>query len=1330
MDVAAPGGSPSTAMRRRLVLECMRSSPTFLSRHLIDSYDEFLARSVPEVVAEHNDTFVMKKDRDPARGISKSSVFRVNVDNVRYRSPVVSLAGAAPEPLFPNVARVMQENYSIEAVATVRIDAHDLDADKHFITEFPEVRIARIPLMLRSRQCALHGMGREQLAASGEDPDDPGGYFVQGGREMAVIAQEAQAVNQPVVRAVGAPAGGIFSSGGPDDQPGGQFELVFPSAPRDSMYSPYYLRLIAERRGGGFAVSFAHRPFSRPLPLAALFRALGVESDRDIVRHVLGKEVPGRVSPAALVGRDGRDGLDALDMAVLLALRPTLEAGAEEAGFTRDTALAALSRATAFGENEIRRQAPRDVRDVRDAPVVSKDGLAQAEVVLRRELLRGCGESMAAKAVQLGALARQLLLVAVGMAPPGDERCFVGKRLVLAGPLLASVFREAYRAFQRAALVMMDRAFYFGPAKTTGNLAALVTADKAEAVFDHRAISSVLAASFRGDWGMHRDSKYASDAAERETSIVKGIERRSWIGFLADLRGARNPIDPESRGGEVALVRHVHGSQYGVYCPIESPEGEKIGLHNHLTLLAHVTNHSPTRVPIAAIEASGLASADFGAADLRGPPARYRVLVNGVLEFVTDRAVELVARLRAQRRAQQLDLMTSVVLRPAERTVEVNTDGGRVCRPLLVCRAMGALGALGALDAPAQGDDAPAGASEDSEDERNRAAVARWRARLLPPTPAAAGGGAAASGQGAAQPPGQGAAQPPVEYLDVDECWSRALIAANPEDADARTTHVEIHPVAALSATSAGAVLIHHNNSPYNIFAGQFGKHASSLYHTAFRTRFDSEARVLNTPQLPLVRSFLEEAMALDTHPRGENVIVAFMCQAGFNIEDAVIINRASLERGLLSITFYDFERFVDEAGETESVVTGLSRTQDAGASTPGKPGQPGQPGQPEGPGLLPSGLPRVDSPVVAGQPLIGRVRVRKSAGTAGAGGRAGAGEAAGAGLGAAARMLAALAGDALGSDDAGGPEAPAMAVGEDVSPDAHEHMTGRVVDAVLDARTIARTMMGDAAERCVSIRYRQLRQLSPGDKVASRHGQKGVVGAIVNPEDMPFTADGIIPDIVFNPHAIPSRRTMGHFMEHLMAKAACLEARMWNGTPLEDSAPESAAAARALAAAGLHPAGEELFVSGSDGGEAGSISAFAGPCYYQRLRQMTVDKLQYRGREGPRDSSTQQPVKGRSRGGGLRLGEQERDALLAHGVAQTLQESFMERSDAMDVWVDEQGDPAVADLADDAFRSSAEGDPQAFARCRVPRSFVVLRHELETMGARVRLETDITPPP
>jgi DNA-directed RNA polymerase II subunit RPB2 len=401
--------------------------------------------------------------------------------------------------------------------------------------------------------------------------------------------------------------------------------------------------------------------------------------------------------------------------------------------------------------------------------------------------------------------------------------------------------------------------------------------------------------------------------------------------------------------------------------------------------------------------------------------------------------------------------------------------------------------------------------------------------------------------------------------------------------------------------------------------------------------------------------------------PNGENLIVAIMPYLGYNQEDSIILNQDSVDRGMFNLTYYS----THIAKETESV-------QDQGGAecrfeNPSK--------QNDNKDVKitrfanytkidDNGLPRLNEVIGDGDCIVGKVL--KTTETI-------------------------VIGDAK----------------TDIYVEKKSRVAYKSTSDIADGKTVYGTVnqvatfdLGDDLMG-VKVQLRQVRAPELGDKMASRHGQKGVIGAIMPRAMMPFTKDGLVPDMIINPHAFPSRMTIGHLIECTMAKAGAMGGFYADGTPFENQ--DVNAITSTLTAHGLDSQGDEIMYNGITG-EQMACEIFIGPTYYFRLKHMVADKVNYRA-DGQMVGMTQQPPKGRGNNGGLRVGEMETNVLIAHGLSAFDKESMMERSDKYNMQAIEPVGKSI--------------EANATARIEIPFSFKLMRQELMAMSVEPRILVD-----
>jgi len=464
----------------------------------------------------------------------------------------------------------------------------------------------------------------------------------------------------------------------------------------------------------------------------------------------------------------------------------------------------------------------------------------------------------------------------------------------------------------------------------------------------------------------------------------------------------------------------------------------------------------------------------------------------------------------------------------------------------------------------------------------------------------------------------------PVKYLPLDkEDWVGPLeqpfmsIAVNEQEIESgETTHVEFDPTNILSILANMTPFSDFNQSPRNMYQCQMGKQSMGTPGTALRYRTDNKSYLLQTGQTPIVRAPLHNEYAFDNFPNGFNAVVAVISYTGYDMDDAMIINKSAHERGFGHGTIYKVKKYeLDEGQKSRSAkkVTKLFGF------------APGSLVKAETKALIDEdGLPHIGRLVQEGDPVCAWYTV---------------------------------------TTDANG-----QLVNRDGITHFEKYKEGEMT-FVEEVRVIG-SENGNEPAQMISVKFRIPRAPLIGDKFSSRHGQKGVCSQKWPAMDLPFSESGMQPDIIINPHAFPSRMTIGMFVESLAGKAGALHGLAQDSTPWRFDETNTAGDyfGHQLMKAGYNYHGNEPMYSGITGQEL-HADIYVGLVYYQRLRHMVNDKFQVR-TTGPITALTGQPIKGRKRGGGIRVGEMERDSLLAHGTAFLLQDRLLNCSDYTRAWV------------------------------------------------------------
>ena len=1035
-----------------------------LVRQHLDSYNEFIDHGIQEVIDETGEISI--EIPEMPYSIKLGQLWIIDPQSKISGTYITEVDGTKHE-IFPMEARFRSLTYAapLALEMTPIIDGREQEPEL--------VLIGDLPVMLKSKLCILSQLTPEELIEHGEDPNDPGGYFIVNGSERVVVAMEDLAANRVLVDIDTRGAKPVYQA------------KIFSTTV--GFRARIQLRMKSDR---ALYVSIPGVPTE--IPFMILMRALGLESD---------KEIAETVSPEKIVQNE-------------------LEASFEKAtGFdTVNDAIMYIGNRVAHGQVEEYR-------------------IQKAENIIDRNFLPHIGrtiEKRVEKALFLGEMACRVIELKLGRRNPDDKDHFKNKRLKLAGPLLADLFRIAFRNLCRDIKYQLER---MGVKRQMITVSAAVRPGIITDRLQH--------ALATGNWGRGR------------VGITQLLDRTNTVSTLSHLRRLQSPL---SRSQPNFEARDLHPTHWGRLCPNETPEGSNCGLVKNLALAACTSVSVDPEKMKQTLYRMGVVPVQETNEALRISGAK--VFVDGCIIGYYMSPQELVDELRRKRRKGEISTEINVAhfskLYEEREEIYVNCDEGRVRRPLIVVE-----NGVAKL--------------QPEHIEKIRSEEWTWENLIK---------------------------QGIIGYIDAEE-EENVFVALNLDEVTPEHTHVEMASYTMLGICASIIPYPEHNQSPRNSYEAAMAKQALGINVTNFLHRVDSRSHILHHPQTPLIKTKPMDIIGYDLRPSGQNCVVAIISFEGYNMEDALIFNKASIERGLGRSTFYR----IYEA-ECRQYLGGL-RDRFVVPET----GIRGYRGEQYYRLLEPDGIVSLESEVTGGDVLIGRTSPP--------------------------RFL-----EEYKEFEIKGPTM------RDTSVDVRQS-EGGVVDDIFITET------GEGS-KLVKVRVRDQRIPELGDKFASRHGQKGIIGMIVPQEDMPFTPGGIVPDIIINPHAIPSRMTIGQFLESIAGKVASARGRPVDGTPFTNEKPEQLK--RELVKLGFSHTGREILYNGISG-EKFVADIFMGIVYYQKLHHMVADKIHARAR-GQVQMLTRQPTEGRARGGGLRFGEMERDCLIGHGAAMLLRDRLLEESD------------------------------------------------------------------
>ena len=885
------------------------------------------------------------------------------------------------------------------------------------------------------------------------------------------------------------------------------------------------------------------------------------------------------------------------------------------------------------------------------------------------------------KAFALGDMVFRLLSVFSGLEPPTDRDNFKFKRIELVGSLLYDLFREYWAMQLRQTHVEFEKILYYNQDMYGSDLFSLITKNYRD-VFRERILETGFKKAFKGNWGSQTHTK--------RIGVVQDLNRLSFNSALNHLRKTNLPLD-----SSVKLVgpRVLHNSQWGFIDPIDTPDGASIGLHKHLAITTYISR-GISREPMISWLREKWAMKLVEEFTPFALSQSTKVMVNGFFVGAVNEPINCVKTFRLYRRNALLPIYSSATFDIQLNTIFVYTDSGRLCRPIfyrdeytgkMSYQSKSILKRI--QDNSFSWNDLVTGFNKKREGVHfNPSEMLIYNLFEL------------YEGVETETNPSKLERfikdKAILDYIDNSES-EHTLIALDTDTYESSTeqsmkyTHCEIHNALIFGMMCNMGIFLENNPATRNSFSCGQSKQACSMYHSNYQSRMDKTAVLLNYGQTPLVKSRLLKYITNEENSYGENAIVAIACYTGYNVEDAILINEGAIKRGLFRTSYFTCYESHEEISNDGDVLMEkkFMNIMDEPSIVGTKPGYDYS--KLDKYGIIKEGT-LVDEKTV----LIG-----------------------------------------LTSIDSSNPSLGPIMIDNSKTP--KKGQLG-IVDRVFITDD-------EEGKRIAKVRILEQRIPTLGDKMASRAGQKGTIGMVIPECDMPFTAEGLRPDLIINPHAIPTRMTIGQLIECITGKACALYGGFGDCTAFNNKGSKVGVFGEILTREGFNSNGNEIMYNGMTG-EQIETEILIGPTYYMRLKHMVKDKVNYRAL-GPRTALTKQPVSGRANDGGLRIGEMERDTVISHGATEFLRESMMERGDksylavcnntGMIAVYNPEKKIFISPMADGPlkFTGSLENEElrlehitkfgRNFSIVCIPYSFKLLIQELQTVNAQIRIITE-----
>jgi DNA-directed RNA polymerase II subunit RPB2 len=1227
-----------------------------LVRHQIESYNHFVNFQILRTIQMFNPVNIRSENDFVAENGQYMLETFVSFEKFRLYPPQIHENNGATKLMLPQEARLRNFTYSSNMTVDLNIqyvirNTDKMDSPKIINKTLTKINIGKMPIMLKSSICVLTQNGHISHQHTGECPMDCGGYFIIKGSEKTVLGQERAAENK------------IYCFDGKNTTKWSYFAEI-KSVPDFKCISPKQVEMMVASKNNGFGngIFMTIPRIKQPIELFTVFRALGIMTDKEICEYIV----------LDLEGEKYAEMLTFLQASIIDANKY----------MTQEDALKHITASVAYTP----------INMDRETGAIKKREFAVD--ALNNDLFPHC-KTPTQKLYLIGYMANKLIQTSFGWKPPDDRDSYINKRIELTGTLLNNLFRNYFNKLVKEMQKHVVREINNGSWRSTEDYENIINMTNIYKILKSTTIENgITRALSTGDFSIKQTNS-------SKVGVAQVLNRLTYASCISHQRRINTPLE---KSGELIDPRKLHSTTWGFLCPAETPEGQSIGVVKSIGCMAHITiptNSSslydyvdPYVIKVDAVKSKELYD-------------KVKVFINGAWIGVAKDPVELFAEMKMKKHKGIINIYTSIIFDYANAEIRICSDGGRLTRPVLRVKDGKALITKDIIDRlgkkellwndlltscklqeavieyidPDEQNWSMIAMKEKDKMEVNKD-IRYTHCEIHPST---------IFGVLSSCTPFPDHNQAPrntYQCLHVDETvllsdGNRVRIADvkigdevvtfHPETFDITTTKVVnqyvrntdkiVYKLTTKSGrsiiatedhkfmTSNGWKRVDEINKDIGIYAPEnkenhvifeeidsveetdncmisditvesdnhsfiaganfmssncaMAKQALGVYALNFDKRMDKTAYVLTYPSRPLVDTRLMNFIQLNKIPSGCQIHVAIMTHTGYNMEDSLLINKGSIDRGMFGATIYHTEKDEDKNIIRDEII----RCKPDPAKTRGI--KFGNYDKVNGQGFIPENTLVEDRDVIIAK--IIPIKENRN-------------------------------------------DPTKVIKFEDQS-----HVFSTAEDTYIDKNYSGRN--GDGYN-CAKVRTRTHRKPGFGDKFSSRHGQKGTCGNIIPEDDMPFTKDGMRPDIIINPHAIPSRMTIGQLKEMLLGKVLLALGLFGDGTSF--GTLDVKTIAEELQKLGYESYGNEVMYNGLTG-EQLETSIFMGPVFYQRLKHMVADKVHSRA-TGPMVSLTHQPAEGRSRAGGLRIGEMERDVLISHGATRFCKERLFDSSDKYQV--------------------------------------------------------------